>query len=123
MVRGVVSQLRNHEEDNRDLKDQVQLLRGKMSKLEDANLALQDNIFVLKSDLQMARGDMRRLSTSQDVLRAAFSEPPRTPAYADTCSFEPKRRKDVAPEPSDFANLTEEVLQKALSVTSEETRQ
>ena len=104
------------------MKDQVQLLRGKMSKLEDANLALQDNSFVLKSDLQMVRGDVRSLSTSQDVLRAAFAEPPRTPANADSCSFEAKRRKDVALEPSAVANQTEEVFQKALSVTSEETR-
>ena len=90
MVRGVLSQLKNLEEENRDLKDQVQLLGGKMSKLEDANLALQDNSFVLKSDLQMARGDMRRLSTSQDVLRAAFAEPPRTLIVAHLSQSEGK---------------------------------
>ena len=52
MVRGVLSQLKNLEEENRDLKDQVQLLGGKMSKLEDANLALQEAERNLREEFQ-----------------------------------------------------------------------
>lgn len=108
--------------ENKDLKLQVKSMQGKISQLADNNIALQDEIFALKANLDLTRGEMSRVSTHQSLLKAAIREQHRPSAAAEPCAFQIKRRKDMALEPSVFAKQTEEMLRKALCVTSPEAR-
>ena len=123
LVRNLISECQNLANKKSQARSDIRNVTVKVSRLTDDDMTLKDEIFSLKAELNVARGEIARVSAKQDVLRAAMPEhhPEILQPADEKCFFSVKRRNDTIIETSAVGAKTEDMFRKALSVSNKET--